>query len=131
MKNEIAKLLQSWAPETAITVTVRFIKRGSDSPLTGSEYMVRLYDRDLFTDDDFLGSSKLNEQGEAHIHFYPSDFTSNDIGLEQMPDLYILLFKDDIVHFQTKVWEDVNLETLSLDAIEESRVLNFGTFLVD
>ncbi|MBK7147767.1 MAG: hypothetical protein IPH78_02840 [Bacteroidetes bacterium] len=130
MKEKIQQALKQWNPEIQLTVVARFIQKGADRPLHGSEYIVRLYDRDIFGDDDYLGSSKLNENGEAHIHFFPSDIANADAGLESLPDLYILLFKDDVVHFQSKVWDDVDFDKLGHIDLREGDVLNFGTFLV-
>ncbi len=129
-----AKLLnafRTWVPEMEMTVKVKFLQKGTNAPLTGDEYIVRLYDRDIFSDDDYLGHATLNEQGEAHIHFFPADVRNHGVGLEQLPDLYILLFKGDVVHFQTKVWDNVDFEKLGLMDIKEGEVVNFGTFLVN
>lgn len=131
MKERILSALNNWNPELQLTVIARFIQKGADKPLHGSEYIVRLYDRDIFGDDDYLGSAKLNENGEAHIHFFPSDITKHDAGFESLPDLYLLLFKDDVVHFQSKVWDDVDFEKLGDIDLKEGDVLHFGTFLVD
>lgn len=131
MKDKLLKAINDWNPEIQLTVVVRFIKKGTDEGLTGSEYIVRLYDRDIFTDDDYLGSAKLNENGEAHIHFFPSDITKFDAGFETLPDLYVLLFKGDVVHYQSKVWDDVDFDKLSALDMKEGEVLHLGTFLVD
>lgn len=131
MKEQILSALNGWNPEIQLTVKIRFVERGSNAPLTGPQYTVRLYDKDLFTDDDYLGQGKLNEQGEAHIHFYPTDITNHDLGFEQLPDLYVLLFNDTVVHFQSKVWEDVDFDQEATLTLKEGEVLDFGTFLVD
>lgn len=131
MKQEFADLLKNWNPELQLTVKARFLKKGSLKPVYGSHYLVRLYDKDLFTDDDYLGAANLNEHGEAHIHFYPSDLNANDVLPENAPDLYLLLFKDDTVHFQSKVWNDVDFTEETKLNLKEGSVLDFGTFLVD
>jgi hypothetical protein len=131
MKDQLLKALNDWNPEVQLTVKVRFIRRGTNDPLTGQEYTVRLYDKDIFSDDDYLGQGKLTEEGEARIHFYPTDITNHDLGFEQLPDLYILLFNEDVVHFQSKVWEDVDFANNSTLVLKEGEVLDFGTFLVD
>ena len=48
-----------------------------------------------------------------------------------LPDLYILLFKGDVVHFESKVWHNIDFEKLGLLDFKEGEVLNFGTFIVD
>jgi len=125
MKDRMLNALRSWSPEIELTVKIKFIKKGTDTPLTGKHFTARLYDQDVFN-DDYLGHSGLNEYGEAHIHFFPSD-----LGLEDLPDLYILLFQNNTVHFQTKVWDNVDFDKLALMDKKEGEVLNFGTFLVD
>ena len=131
MKEQLLNAFRSWQPEAVLTVKARFVKKGTDKPLTGERYVARLYDREIFGDDDYLGYSGLNERGEAHIHFYPADVRSKGLGVEELPDLYILLFKGDTVHFQTKVWDNVQFEKLALLDLKEGEVINFGTFLVD
>jgi hypothetical protein len=131
MHGEFLNILNNWTPEVELTVKVKFIQRGTNAPLTGSEYTARLYDKDVFTDDDYLGHSGLNENGEAHIHFFPTDITDHDLGFEKLPDLYILLFKDDVVHFQTKVWDNVDFDKIGKLDKREGEVVDFGTFLVD
>jgi len=130
MKERLLNAFRNWIPEIELAVKVKFVQKGTNEPLTGSQYTVRLYDKDLFTDDDYLGHAQLNEKGEAHIHFFPSDLRG-DLGLEELPDLYILLFKGDVVHFQSKVWDNVDFDKLGLLDVKEGEVLNFGTFLVD
>lgn len=131
MKEKILEAFRNWNPEMSATVKIKFITRGDNNPLTGKQYMARLYDKDVFTDDDYLGHSGLNDKGEAHIHFFPSDVFNSDLGFETLPDLYVLLFDGDIVHHQTNVWENVDLEKLSLLDMKEGEVINFGTFIVD
>jgi hypothetical protein len=131
MKENLINTLRNWNPEVELTVKIKFVKKGSNAPLTGKEYIARLYDKDIISDDDYLGKSGLNDQGEAHIHFFPSDIFNSDLGFEELPDLYVLLFKGDIVHLQTKVWDNVDFEKLGLLDMKEGEVVNFGTFLVE
>lgn len=130
MKERLLNAFRNWNPEIELTVKVRFIKRGDNKPLTGSQYVVRLYDKDLFTDDDYLGQSRLNDKGEAHIHFHPADLRKGSFGFDELPDLYLLLFDGDTVHFQSKVWDNVDFDKLGLMDLKEGEVLHFGTFLV-
>ena len=51
-------------PDMNIEVTARLIAKGRDAPVTGKEYLVRLYDEDCF-EDDFLGESGLDANGVA------------------------------------------------------------------
>ena len=131
MKQRLLNAFRNWLPETEMTIKVRFIKKGTDAPLTGERYTARLYDREIFQDDEYLGHSQLNERGEALIHFSPTDIRNYHMGFDELPDLYILLFKGDSVHFQSKVWDNVDFERLGLLDMKEGEILNFGTFLVD
>jgi hypothetical protein len=130
MKEKLLAALRNWNPEVELTVKIKFLQKKTNLPITGKQYTARLYDKDLFT-DDYLGNSGLNENGEAHVHFFPSDVFKSDIGLEELPDLYVLLFKGNLVHFQTKVWDNVDFDKLGLLDMSEGQVINFGTFLVD
>lgn len=130
MKQLIIETLGDWNPEMKLTVMARFIKKGTDEPITGPQYSVRLYDRDIF-DDDYLGASDLNENGEASISFFPEDFRTFDSGTESLPDLYLLLFNDTTVHFQSKVWDDVDFVNNGKFDPANGEVIDFGTFLVD
>ena len=60
--------------EMNIEVKVRLIRKGDDEPVTGSEYSVRLYDKDIFN-DDFLGESIPDEEGLAKFLFSQGDFS--------------------------------------------------------
>ena len=131
MKEKLLNVFRNWIPKIEMTVKVKFIKKGTDKPLTGKQYTVRLYDKDLFTDDDYLGHAQLNDQGEAHIHFFPTDLRGHDFGMEDLPDLYVLLFKGNTVHFQSNFWDNVDFDKLALLDLKEGEVLSFGTFLVD
>ncbi len=129
MRQAIIDALNNWNPEIRLTVKARFIKKGSDTPLHGKQYTVRLYDRDIF-EDDYLGHAPLNENGEAHISFYPHQISSGDSPWETLPDLYLLLFDGDTVHFQTKVWDNVDFDKMGKLDFNEGEVIDFGTFLV-
>ena len=131
MKTKILNALNNWNPEIELTVKIKFIQRNSHQTVNGSEFVARLYDRDIFSDDDYLAHAPLNENGEAHLHFYPSDIRNHDLGFETLPDLYVLLFKGDVVHYQTKVWDNVDFEKMGHLDMKEGEVVDFGTFLID
>ena len=114
--------------EMAIEVTARFIGKGHEQPVTGDEYTVRLYDKDIFT-DDFLGESKLDENGMAKISFTHQSF-SGAAHLDDRPDFYFVVLKHKQVFFQTKVMEDVDLATVEQFKMGEGEVIDLGTFLL-
>ena len=59
--------------EMNIEVRVWLIAKGTDEPVTGAEYMVRLYDKDVFN-DDFLGESSLDDRRPGKISYYQKTF---------------------------------------------------------
>ena len=50
-----------------IEVKIRFIAKGSDAPLTGDDYKVSLFDKDLVGSDK-LGASGLANSAQADKH---------------------------------------------------------------
>jgi hypothetical protein len=111
-----------------IEVTARLIKKGTDKPLHGSAFKVRLYDRDFF-EDDYLGESGLDHDGRATITFNPSAMNRNPVLHEDSYDLYFAVFHHDQLVFKSKVMRD-------MAALEEFRMgegerIDLGSFLVD
>jgi hypothetical protein len=117
-------------PDMNIEVTARLIAKGSDAPVTGKEYLVRLYDSDFF-EDDFLGESALDENGVASITFNPGDFDSEDVLKETSLDFYFAVFKSGNEIFRSKVMEDVNVERFEKFKMGEGEVFDLGTFLIE
>ncbi len=111
-----------------IEVTARLIEKGSDKPLHGGSFRVRLYDRDFF-EDDYLGESGLDHDGRAVIIFNPAAMNRNPVLHEDSFDLYFAVFRHDELIFQSKVMHDIA-------AMEEFRMgegerIDLGTFLID
>ena len=117
-------------PDMNIEVTARLIAKGSDAPVTGKEYLVRLYDEDFF-EDDFLGESGLDENGVARITFNPDDFDTEDLIKETSLDFYFVVFKNGKNIFSSKVMEQVNVERFEKFKMGEGEVFDLGTFLID
>jgi hypothetical protein len=112
-----------------IEVTVRIIAKGSDTPLTGEAYKVRLFDKDIF-DDDYIGESGLDANGVAHISFTHDAF--DDLGdLESRPDFYFVVVKDGLQIFQSQVMEEIDLEAVQQFKMGTGEVIDLGTFLVE
>ncbi len=112
-----------------IEVMIRLIAKGKDTPVTGSEYTVRLFDRDIF-DNDYLGESTPDDQGIARIRFNRSAF-SNIGNLESQPDFYFTVSHSGVRFFESKVMEDVDLEAIEKFVSGEGEVVDLGTFLID
>jgi hypothetical protein len=68
--------------------------------------------------------------GVAHISFTHDAF--DDLGdLEDKPDFYFVVVKNDVQVFQSKVMEEVDLEALEQFKMGRGEVIDLGTFLVD
>jgi len=112
-----------------IEVKASFIRKGSDAPLTGSDYEFRLYEKDLM-EDDYLGVSGLDEQGVAKVAFKHKDYM-DFLNPEKNPDLYFALYKGEALVFQSKVMRDIDLEGLEKFKMGEGEIVDLGTFLVE
>lgn len=107
----------------------RFIAKGSDTPLTGDAYKLRLFDKDIF-DDDYIGESSLDNNGVGKISFNHSAFS--DFGnLETTPDFYFVVVKNGIQIFESKVMQEVDIVAMEQFKMGEGAVIDLGTFLVE
>jgi hypothetical protein len=111
-----------------LEVTARFIGKGHDSSLTDA-YTVRLYDKDIF-EDDFLGETRLDDNGVAKISFTHKAF-SDVANIEDKPDFYFVVYKHKEEIFKTKVLEDLDMEAVKKFKMGEGEVIDLGTFLID
>jgi len=119
----------SLSSDMSMEVTARFISKGTDAPLTGAAYKVRLFDKDIF-DDDYIGESSLDENGVAKIKFTHKAFS--DLGnLETMPDLYFSVVKNEVQIFESKVMKEIDVVALEQFKMGEGEVIDLGTFLVE
>ena len=114
--------------EMSIAVKATFIAKGSDTPVTGEDYILRLYDTDVFG-DDYIGQSSLDETGQGNI--LCTKTYGNPLTQDILPDFYFVLYKNKVPVFQSKVMEDLNPEVLENYRPGEGEVINLGTFLVD
>lgn len=114
--------------EMNIEVKATFIAKGTDAPLTGDQYRLRLFDKDVFG-DDYLGESELNEAGEGRISFGHKAF-GNAFNIEKLPDFYFVLYDKQVPVFQSKVMEDIDPELMEQYSKGEGEVIDLGTYLV-
>lgn len=112
-----------------IEVKVRLISKGNDKPISGKEFSVRLYDKDVFN-NDFLGESSPSETGIAKFIFSQSDF-SGIASLDDKPDFYFVVYKDKKEIFKSKVMSNLDLSDLETFIMKEGEVIDLGTFLID
>ena len=115
--------------EMDIEVNVRLIRRGDDEPLSGRDFKVRLYDKDIFN-DDFLGESNPDEEGLASFVFTPEDFLK-PVQLDKKPDFYFVVYKNDLEIFKSKVMSNLDLSDVQEFIMKEGHVIDLGTFLID
>lgn len=115
--------------EMNIEVKVRLISKGNDGPLTGKEFVVRLYDKDIFN-DDFLGESSPDEEGIARFVFSQRDF-SKPANLDGKPDFYFVVFKNKEEIFKSKVMSNLDLSDFEKFITKEGELIDLGTFLID
>lgn len=115
--------------EMNIEVKVRLIRKGDDEPVTGNEFSVRLYDRDIFN-DDFLGESVPDEEGVSRFLFSQGDF-SDPANLDQKPDFYFVVYKNKEIIFKSKVMSNLDLSDVEEFIMKEGEVIDLGTFLID
>jgi len=111
-----------------IEVKARFIAKGNDMPLSGNDYELRLYEKDLM-EDDFLGRGQLDKDGVATVSFRHGDF-KDFLNPEIEPDLYFALFRGDALIFQSKVMRDLDIKSLEQFRMGEGEVVDLGTYLV-
>ncbi len=116
--------------EPDLIVTARFIEKGADKALSGDDYTVRLYDRDI-ADDDFLGESRLDAEGHVRIAFAHDSFVNDSAFKETRPDFYFIIMQNGKPVYTTKVLEELSLEDLEQFKMGEGEMVDLGSFLVD
>ncbi len=115
--------------EMNIEVRVLLISKGNDEPLTGKEYKVRLYDKDVFN-NDFLGESSLSKKGVAKFIFTEKHF-SGFARLDKRPDFYFVVYRNNQQIFKSKVMQNLDLTNIEEFKMREGEVVDLGTFLVN
>ena len=120
----------SLGKEMSIEVTARLIAKGSDTPVTGDDFVVKLYDKDFF-DDDFLGEGSPDNNGRVRIIFNPGAFDRKDSIREKSLDFYFVVFEKGLVIFRSKVMEHVDVDAIETFKMGEGEVVDLGSFLID
>jgi hypothetical protein len=115
--------------EMNIEVRVLLIAKGNDEPVTGNEYVVRLYDKDVFN-DDYLGQSSLNTKGIAKFIITEKHF-AGFAGLDEKPDFYFVVYKNEKEIFKSRVMKNLDLRNIEEFKMKEGEVIDLGTFLID
>ena len=116
--------------EMMIKVIARFIDKVTRKPLSGNDYVAKLYDNDVIG-DDFLGESGLDENGTAEILLDLAAAGSFDSPLEAYPDLYFALHNKTGVVFESKVFKNVDFTSKNeISGEHHSNTQDLGTFAV-
>ena len=115
--------------EMNIEVRVLLIAKGTDEPVTGKQYMVRLYDKDLFN-YDFLGESFPDQDGIAKFIFTEKHF-AGFANLDDKPDFYFVVFRDGKEIFKSRAMRNLDLRDMEEFKMKEGEVVDLGTFLID
>ena len=110
-------------------VIARFVDKKTKKPLSGKDLVARLYDNDA-VGDDFLGESKLDENGRAEVVASLSAARSADSPLEKYPDLYFSLFAQNEMIFESKVFKNVDFTSKGKSSREHHSSRDLGTFEV-
>ncbi|MEO8765542.1 MAG: hypothetical protein ABI416_14685 [Ginsengibacter sp.] len=114
--------------EMNIEVRVLLIAKGTDDPVTGEEYLVRLYDKDIFN-DDFLGQSALNDDGLAKFQLSKKHFAGFAM-LDEKPDFYFVVYRNENEIFKSRVMKNLDLSDIEEFRMKEGEVVDLGTFLI-
>ncbi len=112
-----------------VKVVAKFIN-SEKKPIKGNSYKAKLYDNDLIL-DDLLGESQIDDEGTVNFLFDLNKAGSPDSLLETKPDLYVALYKDNSIIFESKIKKDS--EFFKKDPVSnEKRVLtiDLGTFKI-
>lgn len=115
--------------EDIIQIHVKIQAKSTNEPLTGEEYYVKFYDKDVLK-DDFLGESDLDGEGHAIVSIQKSDFRSADSFLEDYPDLYFTLHKNGEVIYKSPVFRNLHIEEAEDFPASGGLHYNLGTFVI-
>lgn len=111
-----------------LIINLRLISRGSDEPVDGKEFKVRLYDKDLFN-DDYLGESGV-EDSLASFKITQDDFKS-PFNLDNKPDFYFVVYQNDKEIFKSKVMSNLDISDVEEFVMKEGELIDLGTYLID
>jgi hypothetical protein len=91
--------------------------------------VVKLFDKDII-DDDFLGQSRIQEDGSVSISFVPSDFSSLDSPGEKYPDLYFTVYKYGKLVYKSTVLKNVDFNRYAISDPLKGLTFDLGTFVI-
>jgi hypothetical protein len=81
-------------------------------------------------EDDFLGSSDIDEKGHVEISLTEANFKSKDSPPEKYPDIYFIIYRNNEEIYKSTVIKDLHLKKVSdFDSSKEMHY-HLGTFLI-
>ncbi len=116
--------------ELLINVHAQFLHKHTGEAIHGKSYSVRLYDKDLIT-DDFLGETHPDVNGKIHLVVNPDDYKKNDSPIESKPDFYLVIIKEGKEIFKTPVAKNINFDQEGNFNTTEGEWIDLGTFLIE
>jgi hypothetical protein len=116
-------------------VVARFRDVALDQPLTDKTLRVRFFDADLLK-DDFLGETRLDEQGRAEVTFDAAAFEAGllsrfwDRMKERKPDIYAeVVDPDGTAIYRSEIrWDASPQQAKPGAAGEQVPTINVGTY---
>jgi hypothetical protein len=109
-------------------VLVRVVK-ADGTPLTGGNYRVRFYDKDLVK-DDLLGESRIDPTGIAEAVCSALDVRSADSPLETTPDLYCVILDGEREVARSPVLASAKPGRPSGAGQQQQLTFDLGTFAI-
>ncbi len=112
-------------------VVGRIVDAGTGQPIEGAS--VGVYDKDLFSKDDFLGAAFTDAQGRFRVEFTSADYGRQRILknlLEGRPDIYVKVRKKgQLKSVASEVFEELEGEAV-MDERGVAEVMDLGEIKV-
>ncbi|HSZ24467.1 MAG TPA: hypothetical protein VK766_02050 [Cytophagaceae bacterium] len=112
-----------------IHTKIKLIEKGTGIPMTGESISVKLYDKDLLS-DDFLGEASPDKEGSVEIKFDLDKIKSADSPLEEFPDLYFKVYKNNHQYFESYVTDNIDTAKEGDFNFSEGKIIDLGTYLI-
>lgn len=109
-------------------IKARLIAGSEAGPLHNGDIKVRLFDRDFF-EDDYLGETKPNEDGEV-VFVVPESQMNRGVLEDKRPDFFFVVYRHDALIFQSKVMENMDAADVTDAGETHAPVIDLGTFLI-
>ncbi len=116
--------------ESTVRLHIKLLVKGTNKPLTGEEYTVKLYDKD-FLKADYLGKSSLDDFGHAIIPVTSSDFSGRVLPVEKYPDIFFTIQNKERIFYKSTTFKNLHLEE-AMDFPSSGAIhYDLGTFIIE